>query len=134
MNLKAELQKMNVSDLKYICKEIEIKCSLKEKNKIVSYLLQPIQDIKTYRASGSTNPQESSNYTEILPIDDTPPPSPIHIKPPGSPVGRKRPSKNLNAPKRKRRNTRQRTSQPSDNMSAFYNRLSNSSNPAIKHE
>ena len=87
-----------------------------------------------YRASGSTNPQESSNYTEILPIDDTPPPSPIHIKPPGSPVGRKRPSKNLNAPKRKRRNTRQRTSQPSDNMSAFYNRLSNSGNPTIKHE
>ena len=33
MNLKAELQKMNVSDLRYICKEIEVKCSLKKKIK-----------------------------------------------------------------------------------------------------
>ena len=56
----------------------------KEKNKIVSYLLQPIQDIKTYRASGGNKTQESLNYTYIRPVG-TPPPSPPHNKPPGSP-------------------------------------------------
>ena len=40
MNLKAELQKMNVSDLKYICKEIGIKCP---KSGIIKRLLEPLK-------------------------------------------------------------------------------------------
>ena len=40
MNLKAELQKMNVSDLKYICKEIGVSCP---KSGIIKRLLEPLK-------------------------------------------------------------------------------------------
>ena len=42
MNLKAELQKMNVSDLKYICKDLGVSCP-KTKSSIVKKLLEPLK-------------------------------------------------------------------------------------------
>ena len=133
MNLKAELQKMNVSDLRYICKEIGVKCSLKEKNKIVSYLLQPIQDIKTYRASGESKTQQSDNYTKILAFG-TPSSSPIKIRNPESPNNLKRTRNDEPPPNKPRQqNKRHRTVNLSDRkyINRFRQRLDEHSNTTI---
>tara|TARA_B110000438_G_C15576540_1_gene547675 strand:- start:74 stop:469 length:396 start_codon:yes stop_codon:yes gene_type:complete len=129
MNLKAELQKMDVYDLRYICKEIGVKCSLKEKKKIISYLLQPIQDIRMYRASGKSKTQKSSNETPIQPFG-TPPPSPVKIRKPESPINRKRTRNNEPPEQTKRRRltpTNLRTPSDRKHINKFLQRLGDNS-------
>ena len=71
MNLKTELQKMNVSDLRYICKEIGIKCP---KSGIIKRLLEPLKI--SYRMNKRKREMKCSEINELKvsyknPIDKT---------------------------------------------------------------
>ena len=64
MNLKSELQKMNTSDLKGICRELGIKCPT-SKSDIIKRLLNPLKQTYNWNLFGKKH-QERRNARLML--------------------------------------------------------------------
>ena len=82
MNLKRELQKMNISDLRSICKELDVYCS-KNKKSIIKMLLLPLKRVYKKNTSGG-----SKKRKVIDPVDGGSKKRKV-INPPTGPIKKK---------------------------------------------
>ena len=60
MNLKRELQKMNISDLRSVCNELGVSCS-KNKKSIIKMLLLPLKRVYKKNTSGESKKRKVIN-------------------------------------------------------------------------
>ena len=60
MNLKEELQKMNISDLRSVCNELGVSCS-KNKKSIIKMLLLPLKRVYKKNTSGESKKRKVIN-------------------------------------------------------------------------
>ena len=63
MNLKRELQKMNISDLRSICKELDVYCS-KNKKSIIKMLLLPLKRVYKKNTSGGSKKRKVIDHVD----------------------------------------------------------------------